>query len=108
MFPLCVQCPFILKGAAGIRVAERTVSMLSHKTKRGGTEDMIVWRSLVAWILVDTKIQQENLKNLGRGAKEINLGGAVKKSLVQKVVRPQALEGALKPPTFIYHFLNQG
>ena len=48
---------------------------LSHKTKRGDMSGMIVWRSLVAWILVDTKIQQENLKNLGRGAKEINLGG---------------------------------
>ena len=32
-------------------------------------------------------------------------GGGAEKSLTKKVVRPQALEVALKPPTFITTFL---
>ena len=87
-------------------MAERTVSMLSHKTKRGGTNDLMVWGSLVAWILVEAKNPVEILENSGCNPQDVEGGGGRKISSVQKVVRPQALEGALKPPTFIYHFFR--
>ena len=45
-------------------------------------------------------------KKSGPRGQENQTRGRAEKSLPKKVVRPQALEGALKPPTFIYHFFR--
>ena len=58
--------------------------------------------------LVAFKNSRENLKNPSCSSNEMQSGGGAEKSLGKKVVRPQALEGVLKPPTFNYHFFTKG